>query len=89
MKADGTIIMGSERFQLEGMKNMLGAEVALLQSKEVEIGEAVIYIRAHKDCPTGKVQEIIKECQLEEVRAVRVTGRRKSGRLITRIARKR
>jgi biopolymer transport protein ExbD len=66
MKADGTILMGSERFLIDGLKRQLDAEAAMLQSQEVEVGEAVIYIRAHKDCATGKVQEVIKECQLKK-----------------------
>ena len=65
IKKDGTIILGSEQMQIEGLKNMLAAEAALLHSKGVEIGEAVIYVRAHKDSKTGQVQEVIKECQLK------------------------
>ena len=66
MKADGTIILGSERMQIDGLKRILSAEATLLQTKQVSLGEAVIYIRAHKDCATGKVQEVIKECQLQK-----------------------
>ena len=63
---DGTVIMGTEEMNIEGMKNMLAAEAFVLKNKGVELSNAVLYIRAHKDCPTGKVQDVIKECQLKK-----------------------
>lgn len=62
----GTVIMGAEEMGMDGLRNMLGAEEYVLRSKGVELNEATIYIRAHQDCPTGKVQDVIKECQLKK-----------------------
>ncbi len=48
------------------MKALLANEALAFQNKGIALNEAVIYIRAHKDCPTGKVQEVIKECQMQK-----------------------
>jgi biopolymer transport protein ExbD len=42
---------------------MLNNEAYLLQTRDLAPADATLIIRAHKDCQTGKVQEVIKTCQ--------------------------
>jgi biopolymer transport protein ExbD len=60
---EGMIIYGAEVVSIEGLKTMLKNEAYLLQSKSESPADALVVVRAHKDCPTGKVQEVIKTCQ--------------------------
>lgn len=66
--AKGQIIMGAELLTVPGMKTMLKNEAYLLATKTppLEPKDATIIIRAHKDCQTGKIQEVIKTCQEEK-----------------------
>jgi biopolymer transport protein ExbD len=63
---EGNIIMGGDELGVERVKALLANEALAFQNKGVAVGEAVVYIRADKDCPTGKVQEVIKECQMQK-----------------------
>lgn len=59
----GSIIYGADEVNIDGLKTVLKNEAYLLHTREVEPTDALIIIRAHKNCPTGKVQEVIKTCQ--------------------------
>ena len=59
----GEVILGGQAVQIEGLKALLGREASALHAQNKSEGDATIIIRAHKDCPTGKVQDVIKACQ--------------------------
>ena len=59
----GAIVVGSETVSPEGLKIILNNEAYLLSTREKSPSDATIIVRAHKECPTGKVQEVIKICQ--------------------------
>lgn len=59
----GAIIYGADVVNIDGLKTVLKNEAYLLQTRELEPADALIIVRAHKNCPTGKVQEVIKTCQ--------------------------
>ena len=60
---DGLIVFGADTVSNENLKAILKNEAYLLTAKELSPSDATVIIRAHKDCPTGKVQEVIKTCQ--------------------------
>jgi len=59
----GRIIVGAETVSVENLKTVLSNEAYLLQTQDKTPSDATIIVRAHRDCPTGKVQEVIKNCQ--------------------------
>lgn len=59
----GSIIYGADPVNIDGLKTILKNEAYLLTTRELEPKDALIIVRAHKNCPTGKVQEVIKTCQ--------------------------
>jgi biopolymer transport protein ExbD len=63
LDAKGTIVYGSDDVSVDGLKTKLSNERYILQTKNVPTSEATVIVRAHRDCPTGKVQEVIKTCQ--------------------------
>jgi biopolymer transport protein ExbD len=60
---EGLIVFGADTVSNESLKSILKNEAYLLTTKDLSPSDATIIIRAHKDCPTGKVQEVIKTCQ--------------------------
>ncbi len=60
---DGNILYGGESLSLGSLKSVLKNEEYLLLSKQASAADAVMIIRAHRLCPTGKVQDVIKTCQ--------------------------
>lgn len=61
--ADGKIILAGQTVFPEGLKALLGREGEALRAQSKSEKDATIIIRAHQDCPTGKVQEVVKVCQ--------------------------
>lgn len=60
----GRIIYGAQNsLSIENLKTVLNNEIYLLQTREKAPADATVIVRAHKDCQTGKVQEVIKTCQ--------------------------
>ena len=59
----GSVIVGAETVSIDSLKSVLNNESTLLTADNKSPGEATIIIRAHKECPTGRVQEVIKTCQ--------------------------
>ena len=66
MRKDGTIILHGAEFHLDQMERRMLRERDLLRSIDKSPSDATVIIRAHEDCPTGKVQELIKICQLQK-----------------------
>jgi biopolymer transport protein ExbD len=59
----GEVILGGQRTFVEGLRALLNREADALAAQGKSESDATIVIRGHKDCPAGKVQEIIKACQ--------------------------
>jgi biopolymer transport protein ExbD len=76
---NGTVIMGGDELSFDRVKTLLKNEAFAFQNKGVALGEAVIYIRADQECPTGKVQEVIKECQLQKFERFVLRAKEKGG----------
>ena len=62
----GQILYGALPVSDENLKTVLRNEAYLLTTKDLSPADATIIIRAHHDCPTGRVQEVIKTCQEEK-----------------------
>jgi biopolymer transport protein ExbD len=60
---DGRIYMGANEATTESIKPLLGAEVAILKSRQMAAKDGNIIIRAHKDAAAGRVQDLISKCQ--------------------------
>lgn len=74
MTRDGKPIMGAEVFaDRNALKPKLENEKYVISSQGKSLGNATIIIRAHKECKTGDVQDLIRVCQ--EVQFERFTLR--------------
>ncbi len=60
---EGTVIIGGEEIPISGLQPYLSREANVLRIRGRPLSDATIIIRGHKDAPTGRVQELIKECQ--------------------------
>lgn len=60
---EGTVILGGQEVTIAGVSPLLAAEARVLQARGESLGDATIIIRGHKDARTGKVQDLIRECQ--------------------------
>jgi biopolymer transport protein ExbD len=61
---EGTVIIGGEEVPIGGLQPYLSREANVLRIRGKPLSDATIIIRGHKDARTGKVQELIKECQM-------------------------
>jgi biopolymer transport protein ExbD len=61
---EGTVIIGGEEVPITGLQPYLSREANVLRIRGKPLSDATIIIRGHKDARTGKVQELIKECQM-------------------------
>jgi biopolymer transport protein ExbD len=61
---EGTVIVGGEEVPITGLQPYLSREANVLRIRGKPLSDATIIIRGHKDARTGKVQELIKECQM-------------------------
>jgi biopolymer transport protein ExbD len=59
---EGTVIYAGQDVSMSGLPAYLAQERATLSNRQSG-EEATVIIRAHRDTPTGKVQELIKVCQ--------------------------
>lgn len=74
MTRDGKPIMGAEVFaDRNALKPKLENEKYVISSQGKALSNATIIIRAHKECKTGDVQDLIRVCQ--EVQFERFTLR--------------
>jgi biopolymer transport protein ExbD len=66
MTKDGTIILHGDEYVMNQMDRRMLREREILKSIGKSPSDATIIVRAHEDCPTGKVQELIKICQMQQ-----------------------
>ena len=60
---EGTVIIGGQETSIEGLSPLLSAEARVLTARGKPLSDATIVIRGHKEARTGKVQDLIRECQ--------------------------
>lgn len=63
MTKDGTVIIAGQLTTIDGLQPFLAREVNLLEVKGRAVSAATVIVRAHRNAPTGKVQDLIKACQ--------------------------
>jgi biopolymer transport protein ExbD len=63
MTDDGNCIVEGRIIPQSGLYDMLLRKAQYFESRGKQIGDVTVIVRAHKDAPMGKVQELIKECQ--------------------------
>jgi biopolymer transport protein ExbD len=61
--ADGRVLFLSDPVQIEAMGAYLDREKQRLSAEGANPGDTLVIIRAHSKCPTGRVQDLIRECQ--------------------------
>ncbi len=59
----GTVLITGDEIPVDRVKSYLHREVALLERQQREKAETTVIVRADALAPTGKVQELIKQCQ--------------------------
>lgn len=60
---DARIYMGANEGTVDSIRPLLSTEVAVLKSNKKEAKDGNIIIRAHRNAPGGKVQDLIAKCQ--------------------------
>jgi biopolymer transport protein ExbD len=60
---EGTVFIGGEEIAITGLGPYLSREANVLRIRGKPLSDATIVIRGHRDAQTGKVQELIRECQ--------------------------
>ena len=60
---ESTVIIGGQEIAMAALRPYLIREQELLQSEGQPASRATIIIRADRDAPAGKVQELILRCQ--------------------------
>jgi len=62
--ADGRIFVGGDTYTAETLGIRFRSELAVLSARsDLEISDATVIIRAHRDCAVGEVQEVIRVAQ--------------------------
>lgn len=61
--ADGRVLFLGDPVAPEAIGGHLERERRRLSDEGANPTDSLVIIRAHRNCPTGKVQDIIKECQ--------------------------
>ena len=59
----GTVLITGDEIPVDRVKSYLHREVALLERQQREKAETTVIVRADARRQTGKVQELIKQCQ--------------------------
>lgn len=59
----GNVILGGQELPLLGLPPHLIDESNALAARKKSPSDATIILRAHRDVPTGKVQDVIRVCQ--------------------------
>jgi biopolymer transport protein ExbD len=60
---DGTIYMGASIASVDSLRPLLNTEIAVLVSQGKVAADGNVIIRAHRESPGGKVQDLINKCQ--------------------------
>jgi biopolymer transport protein ExbD len=63
LTTESKVIIGGQEIPMEALRPFLVKEKQVLESEGRPLSEATIVIRAHKNAPTGKVQELVRRCQ--------------------------
>jgi biopolymer transport protein ExbD len=63
MKTGEEVVMGGQVIPVGSLSVYLEKEKSVIRDEGLPQSDATIVIRAHKDAPTGMVQELIAECQ--------------------------
>jgi len=63
MDRNGSILYGADVLSIDRLHTVLDNEAYLLNTRNKAPADATIIVRAHRDCKTGQVQEVIKTCQ--------------------------
>lgn len=63
MTEDADCIVEGRLVPVSGVYDLLLRKAQYYESRGQEVGNVTVIIRAHKFAPTGKVQDLIKECQ--------------------------
>jgi biopolymer transport protein ExbD len=64
---DGGVILGGDDYTAETLRVGLFPEIRVITAQGKNISDANVVIRAHKDCATGDVQEVIRVCQEQKL----------------------
>ncbi len=62
----GYVLIHGEKLELKAMSKRMLKEREILRSMGKSPAEATVIIRAHRNCATGKVQELIRACQEQQ-----------------------
>lgn len=61
---DGNVIFGGNEYTREAFKNHLATrEVPFFNAMNIRLVDVTVILRADGRCPTGKVRDIIEDCQ--------------------------
>ncbi|HBT78323.1 MAG TPA: biopolymer transporter ExbD [Planctomycetaceae bacterium] len=60
---NGNVIFGGHEYGRDDFKAQLTKEVAFFKVMKVRLKDVTIILRADGRCPTGKVRDIIEDCQ--------------------------
>ena len=66
MTKEGYVLIHGDKLDLKAMPRRMLRERQFLQRTGKSPGDATVIIRAHRDCATGKVQELIRACQEQQ-----------------------
>jgi biopolymer transport protein ExbD len=72
---EGNVIFGAQEVSLDKLLPYLRREADILKYQGKQPSEATVIIRAHKDVPAGRVQELMQVCQDARVRFEQFTLR--------------
>lgn len=62
--ADGRIFVGGDTYTAETLGIRFRSELAVLSARpNLDVADATVVIRAHRDCAVGEVQEVIRVAQ--------------------------
>lgn len=60
---EGRVILGGQEVAIEGIGPLLTTERNSIMLQNKSVSDATVIIRAHRDAQTGRVQNLIQECQ--------------------------
>ena len=59
----GEVYLGGKEYLATTLRTGLQPEIGVITAQGMEVGDANVIIRAHKDCKAGDVQEVIRVAQ--------------------------
>ena len=79
LTTESTVIIGGQEIPMAALRPFLLKERQILESEGRPLSVATIVIRAHKQTPTGKVQELIRRCQDEGFETFSLRAKEETG----------